>query len=229
MITYKDKIVCFIDILGFREMVNVDFANDPAKIYSILSRISLTINNWSKTAITQDLDLQITQFSDAIVFSFNPTKHYFMNFSFFKELAIIMINAEVIFRGGITYGKIFHNNEFIFGPAMIEAYRLESKVAVVPRIIIDDLAMELKDDTDKTIKDYTGQFVFKIEDGDYAFIDYIFDVFPYTMDQRSYYAKLRQIISKGLQNSDPGVVAKYEWMRNEYNLAKAKFSELVPL
>jgi hypothetical protein len=229
MISYKEKVVCFIDILGFREMVNVEYADHPEKIYKILSQISMSIMEWSKTAITQGLDLQITQFSDSIVFSFVPTKHYFMNFSFFKELAIQMINQEVIFRGGITYGKIFHNTEFVFGPGMIQAYHLESKLAIVPRIIIDDLAMNLKDEVGKSIKDYTGQFVFKMEDTGQAFIDYIFDVFPYTMDQAVFYSKLRQIISKGLQNADPKVVAKYEWMKVEYNQAKSKFPGLVLL
>jgi hypothetical protein len=78
MVSYKDKVVCFIDILGFREMVNVKYAEQPEWIYSVLSKINTSIRDWSGTAITSNIDLRITQFSDSIVFSFLPTSHYFI-------------------------------------------------------------------------------------------------------------------------------------------------------
>ncbi len=43
----------------------------------------------------------------------------------------------MLLRGAITYGKIVHNNQMIFGPALVRAYELESKKAVYPRVIID--------------------------------------------------------------------------------------------
>jgi hypothetical protein len=229
MIKYKSKVVCFIDILGFGEMVKTEFATQPEKIHDVLSKIKVAVMKWSGEPITQDMDLQITQFSDSIVFSFVPTKHYFMNFSFFKELCVSMVEEEIVFRGGVTYGLIFHDHEFVFGPAMNEAYRLESKMAEFPRIIIDEPAMNLTDNEGKTIKQYTGQFVLKIVDEGYSYVDYIYDVFPYAMNQSTYYDKMRGIIVKGLQSKDTRIVAKYEWMKVEYNNAQQTFVELQPL
>lgn len=137
-----------------------------------------------------------------------------------------MIFKKLIFRGGITYGKIFHNNEFVFGPAMNEAYRLESKLAESARIIIDEPALAIKNEDGRTIKDYSGQFVFKIEDTGFSYIDYIYDVYPYVTDREKYYKIFREIIVIGLQSTDPRIVTKYEWLKKEYNRAKDNFSEL---
>ena len=224
---YKNKIVCFIDILGFREMVEENIS-DPLNIYSILSKISTEITDWHGAPISSNLDLVITQFSDSIVFSFVPSMHYFMQFSFFKGLSIKMVMDGVVLRGGITYGKIFHNSDFVFGPAMNKAYELEHKVAVFPRIVIDQSALDLKNEDGKTVTDFSGQVLFKTKALGYSFIDYINNVFAYT-DEIEYYRKLRVIIIKGLETKCSRVKEKYEWMKKEYNEAKTNFPKLEEL
>ena len=52
-----------------------------------------------------------------------------------------MIGRGVLVRGGLTFGKISVRNGSIFGPAFIEAYDLESKVAVYPRIVVSPQAL----------------------------------------------------------------------------------------
>src|SRR5579872_2892531 len=49
-----------------------------------------------------------------------------------------LLSLGIRTRGGICRGSIFHNSNFVFGEAMVRAYRLESKVAVFPRAVIDD-------------------------------------------------------------------------------------------
>ena len=39
-------------------------------------------------------------------------------------------------RGGLTYGPLCLTDEIIFGAALIDAYRMESNVAIVPRIVL---------------------------------------------------------------------------------------------
>lgn len=41
------------------------------------------------------------------------------------------------FRGGVTIGDLFHDGHIVFGPALNQAYDLESKKAVYPRAILD--------------------------------------------------------------------------------------------
>lgn len=39
-------------------------------------------------------------------------------------------------RGGLTVGKLYMHSEFVFGPALIEAYEHEHTVALQPRIVL---------------------------------------------------------------------------------------------
>lgn len=210
-------------------MVDREYLDDPDKLYALLAEIKTSIMDWANTPIASNIDLQITQFSDSIVFSFIPTRHYFMTFHFFKELSIKMImKHKVIFRGGITFGKIFHDAELLFGPAMNCAYRLESVEAKFPRIVIDERALQLKNDDGKTISDYPGQFIFQLNNSDYSYVDYIVDVNGY-VNQSQYYDILRGLISNGLESENTSIKTKYEWMKQEYNRAKTKYSGLVSL
>ncbi len=47
-----------------------------------------------------------------------------------------LIYRGILCRGAITYGKLIHTDEVLFGPALTEAYILETKVALYPRVIL---------------------------------------------------------------------------------------------
>jgi hypothetical protein len=53
-----------------------------------------------------------------------------------QELAVRLLPSGLLVRGGISKGSLYHENSILFGPAFLEAYRLESTVANVPRIIL---------------------------------------------------------------------------------------------
>lgn len=46
-------------------------------------------------------------------------------------------------RGAVVVGELYHRDNIVFGPALIEAVRLEESEAFYPRIIISDEAFEL--------------------------------------------------------------------------------------
>ncbi|MCG8563685.1 MAG: hypothetical protein MI747_01235, partial [Desulfobacterales bacterium] len=57
---------------------------------------------------------------------------------------IYYCNLGMMVRGGISVGKLIHEEAgALFGPAMNEAYALESKSAIYPRVIISPEAFEL--------------------------------------------------------------------------------------
>ena len=88
---------------------------------------------------------------------------------FFKVVAKIYCDyygLDFILRGAITYGKLYHEGN-IFGSGYIEAYRLESKEAITPRIIIDEKVLQ-----------YTQLNNYLIEGRDFK----SFDAFRYYLD-----------------------------------------------
>lgn len=82
--------------------------------------------------------VKITTFSDSIVFSCPATSNGLSNFRYFLiKLLVETSEYQLLLRGGITCGSLLHSDDMIFGPAMNQAYYLESKLAKQPRIVID--------------------------------------------------------------------------------------------
>jgi hypothetical protein len=52
------------------------------------------------------------------------------------DIARRALKLGLLIRGGITIGKLYHSNGVVFGEGMVDAYRLESSVAIYPRVVI---------------------------------------------------------------------------------------------
>lgn len=77
-------------------------------------------------------------------------------------IAFHLLQKGAMLRGAITQGKIFHEGNRVFGPALNEAYYRERAAAIYPRIIVDDaVANALRNDfrsegIDAFLKDQDG-------------------------------------------------------------------------
>lgn len=58
-------------------------------------------------------------------------------------LALRLLARGVFVRGGLTLGRLHHDESMVFGPALIEAYRIEQGVARVPRVAVSPAASRL--------------------------------------------------------------------------------------
>lgn len=217
---YENKIVCFLDILGFKGIIN-ETQYDDAKLQQVQDALKFLENYKYETdshnAYINNKDKLITQFSDSLIISFSINLEGQFISSLLEMLYIIinLINHGFLVRGGITYGKIVHIGNLVFGPAFIEAYELELS-ASTPRVILsfNILNQILSEEIRYTQK----SFLAKDCDG-YVYIDYF-----KTMDEHdSYYEYFRyldilyRIIIQGLSYDKANIRAKYEWMRMKYN------------
>ena len=66
-----------------------------------------------------------------------------------EPIFLRLLKEKILFRGGVYYGDAYVDSErnMFFGPAVVEAYKLESKVAVHPRILIDSFVAEKIDES----------------------------------------------------------------------------------
>ncbi|OCY53088.1 hypothetical protein [Acinetobacter pittii] len=148
---YEERIVAFIDILGFKALIDSTNTADAQansdnirKMIDIYTEIENSLNeNLQKNDGILD-DLKITRFSDCIVISF-PEKQidalFFLCISLLHFLYEMLVKYNLVFRGGITSGKLIHDDQYLFGPAMNRAYELESNFAIYPRIIVDEIVL----------------------------------------------------------------------------------------
>lgn len=167
--TYERRIIGFIDILGFGQLV-LDSEDDSAKfdlIKSVLEKINsvddiygspedfFAHSNYAYLSPTakKEMDefyesmkaaagpkrVRITTFSDSIVFSCAADSEGLSDFRYFlTKLLVYTSPFKLLIRGGITCGSLVHTDELIFGPAMNNAYYLESKIANYPRIVVGE-------------------------------------------------------------------------------------------
>jgi len=90
--------------------------------------------------------ITITQFSDSFVFSCPADNHASCSMILKCVYLVHLIyycNLGMMVRGGISIGKLVHEEAgALFGPAMNEAYALESKSAIYPRVVISPEASD---------------------------------------------------------------------------------------
>lgn len=61
-----------------------------------------------------------------------------------EQIFIKFLNKKVVSRGGVSYGDVYYENNrnLLFGPAINQAYQLESNVAIYPRIAVEPFVAE---------------------------------------------------------------------------------------
>jgi hypothetical protein len=136
---YSDRYVLFLDILGFSNIVRQSEAspNQATGMIKTLENIA-TIDKDSNVYDVEKDDFRSQSFSDCVVISENASPiGLFSLLASVTLLTLELLGNGVFTRGGIAKGKLHHSDKVVFGPAMLEAYRLESSIARYPRILID--------------------------------------------------------------------------------------------
>jgi hypothetical protein len=83
-------------------------------------------------------------FSDNVAFSSPPhAPGPIVTLATSAFLWLDMCSRGYLVRGGIAVGPLHHSETQLFGPALIEAHALESKIAVNPRIALSESAVAL--------------------------------------------------------------------------------------
>lgn len=223
---YEDRLVLFVDILGFKKIIERS-ANDPAEVERVIMAIR-RLNEIGSDELFESK--QVTQFSDCLVLSYRVEERS----SVFEMIAEVgyalvgLVEMGFLLRGGISVGKLLHTNELVFGPALVRAYELESKVAINPRVVVGSEVLEFarrfpaEHHRPHEEEEYVSQFLKRDSDNQQA-IDYVSwegviealggDHLMYA----DYLGKVAKILDGGLKATDPGVKAKYEWLLARYD------------
>lgn len=228
---YEDRIVCFLDILGFKRHIRrtdtKDSEENTRNINNIVSAIQ-DIRFFTDIEELQETEgKQVTQFSDSLVISFlsNEESGVFHSLLLIMWIQVSLVKHGILCRGGIVRGKLIHTEKFLFGPAIVNAYKLESKAALYPRVILDEtiILSGVEAHGQHHFASHEEDSIMSLlkqdSDGMY-YIDYITEAQeelddPY-YDYPLYLKALGDIILEGLQNSDPSVLIKYQWLKEKY-------------
>jgi len=177
-------------------------------------------------------------FSDSFVLSTaSPETHLFHLVRETGYLCRYLLLQGFPCRGAIATGSLYHNNHFVVGPALVEAYCLERSVAVYPRVVLDNSTVEwwkhefrLDEDGQGCGHQQCESLVKQDRDGQY-FID-IFnprwtEFFPWTdfmpaaaslpSDPEAFCEEAMKRIAAGRSANVANckIVAKYQWLAAE--------------
>lgn len=233
VIKYVKNIVLYLDLLGFANQ-----AEDPKNVETIHKLLNVFKSNESDGAAVEitfsskggikKLNPIIHAFSDHIIISRSiedlPEKISLSECMqmFFQGIAIfasIAIDHGFLFRGGLTINDLYNKGDIIFGPGLNEAYKLESKAAIFPRVI---LSTNIVNHNEFTL---LNEYLILDRDGKY-YVDYLDLIFTGIGLEKI--EKFKLIAAENInkfQNCGRGeIVEKWEWFKQYLNEKLNKYN-----
>ena len=132
---YGERYCAFVDILGFRGLIG---ALGKGAISVVELRDLLTIIH-KPDGLSSDLwptDFRTQSISDAVAISANVNRVGLIEvLRALENLTLHLLNRGYFIRGGLVKGPLFHDENVVFGDALVKAYQLESEVARYPRVM----------------------------------------------------------------------------------------------
>lgn len=145
----QNHIIAYLDMLGTTSKIDKD-DDYPylRRLYNIYNNVIQIIQD--KSSLTSRYDkIIIKVFSDNIIMAI-PLKskndieaiHNLIQFTaVFQSLSTIHYCWPI--RGGITIGDLFLDEMMVWGKGLIRAYNLENKIAIFPRIVVDQNIIQI--------------------------------------------------------------------------------------
>jgi hypothetical protein len=172
---YETRLLMYADILGWEaELVS---GGDSARLIEAMECIhhpGKNLNEEYRRVTRRDnsekgglanlmwLEGQFAAFSDNYVFS-TPENHGSRILNYPRHATLCLMHMGFLTRGAIVIGDLVHRDNVIYGPALVEAVRLEQRVADYPRILVTDDVLKFlvgkEYEPKQVIKDQFGKMV----------------------------------------------------------------------
>jgi len=242
---YESRIVAFLDVLGWADAVDesVDSVDLTQQLGIAMQGLAAEVDrvSWQREQVLPGGwpgDPMMTHFSDSLLISFSTERFSKNNMEMMLTAVILrlMFHGFVI-RGAVSYGPMIHREAMAYGPAMIEAYKLEKNEAIMPRVILDNhLAKEWG--VSEPVKNRDGSIhgylkYWRLDEDGWYFFDHFSN--PYgvplsllgleSQERRStfqrYMNKWRELIIRRLDENRvrSHVFRKYVWLARHFNRA----------
>jgi len=232
---YENRYVAFIDILGFKDLIA-----SSLKSSDVFGKIVNSLRQIAKFTLEKPLsgdgsDLKAQNFSDCIVVSANLSANGLWHLLLsIDDLFWSLSEFGVLLRGGTSKGFLYHDEDIVFGPALVHAYHLEQNVAVYPRIVVSRQVYEdaeMYAQSDHIAKVYYDSRLIRGDDGP-AFLHVLLDLESFNYHGRSKStpnAETHTLFTKGnnfckaLRNNldakmdEPNVYIKLKWFAEYFD------------
>ena len=215
-------VVLFLDILGVSDM-----ALDGARRDRNLVELDRALRRSTRDFLSEDSPWPSALLSDALVVA-DATGPDFDDVMALNEMlfqtAILQLQLAshgFFARGAISIGPHHVHDGMVFGPALVEAYRLENQKAVNPRVILSREACEiLRSDMEGVSApgDTTQADLLRVDQDGVVFIDYL-KVLLDEVDPDDDLRRHRSLVEAKLAESrnESRKWGKYRWVAEYHN------------
>ena len=242
---YEYRILAFVDILGFKNMIQQSTCNflEQKRILNAMKIIhsykELNDSGFDGEGLRK-YGVQVTTFSDSAIISY-PISFDGGLFHVLIDLIHLQIdlsNLGIFIRGGVSIGLAHHDEYNAFGPAMNDAYMLESKEAKFPRIILTSQTLS---SGVAASKNHQNPFdisllhsIIKQDKDGFYYLDYLRQFQELDHPEYDYYIWLTRIRDHLIYNlnlyySDDKIYHKYLWMLDYWNDVLNSSNLTIPL
>lgn len=151
----NEQLTFYIDVLGTKDAIKNRDETKGAALLKLLSDLAshrgefnLSPSRLEEGFIVTEIRPAVSTFSDLMVISYPVEELRKVNerdplgqglqmaVGLVASLAAAAMNIGFLIRGGATVGPLHHEGGVILGPALVEAYELESRHAIYPRIAV---------------------------------------------------------------------------------------------
>ncbi len=217
-ITFQKRAVAFVDVLGFKALVESAASKDDlALLDELVSLLSAAIPSFDATvgkSVSVSLIPQHIYISDCIILSApvaDPAYKYYNGLSIIVmrviQLSHLLLRAGHLIRGGISVGDVWHSDSNIVGPAYQEAFGLEQQ-GEEPIVVLSPSAAKCWEGGSRMCLQQDGK----------VFVNGLFDYYIPNSTQygviddtyKQYAALAERRLTEGLP---PSAQKKWEWFK----------------
>jgi hypothetical protein len=133
---YHQRYCAFIDILGFRELVQ-SLATKPERVEVLKTILGKVHNPEKDTDISFYTEFRAQSISDAVTISTVVNSRSLVQLiNAITILTLDLLADGLLVRGALVKGLLYHDETTVYGEALIRAYELESTVVRYPRVMV---------------------------------------------------------------------------------------------
>ena len=236
---YENCYVAFLDILGFKELLEHNNMEEIRKIFEEIREfrpnpfVELPAHDQIKFHIMSD---SIIVYVDADI---QDSFISLVEVCYQIQISLLRREKPILLRGGIAKGNLYRDKDVIFGTGLSRANSLENGLASYPRIIFTGATLNegLENSRYTGIWDNLSMF-YLMDNDDLYYIDFLHITYYFkhlynteTTDTdlaiMNYFEKLDYFVNDHLSYElNPSIRTKYLWLKRKINAAIDNTTEL---
>lgn len=121
-----------LDVLGYRDWLERDRSQGSLEFKELLE------NALSCLSLINDAEYSYQAISDTIILTCSEKSRLVPFLAVIKDVQLSFLKSGLLLRGGISYGQHFRSGPITYSPAYAAAHESESRLAIYPRVVIDE-------------------------------------------------------------------------------------------